>query len=73
VENVGVTDPNTQLLSSNLPGEVCDNIQRAKRMGVFQLTGGAAGFLNMFGNEINNRVLNGGDERNLRTKIDFKG
>ena len=30
------------------PGEVCDNIQRAKGMGVFQLTGGAAGFLNTF-------------------------
>jgi len=30
------------------PGEVCDNIQRAKAMGVFQLTGGAAGFLNTF-------------------------
>lgn len=30
------------------PGEVCDNVQRAKAMGVFQLTGGAAGFLNTF-------------------------
>jgi len=30
------------------PGEVCDNVQRAKGMGVFQLTGGAAGFLNTF-------------------------
>lgn len=30
------------------PGEVLDNIQRAKGMGVFQLTGGAAGFLNTF-------------------------
>jgi len=30
------------------PGEVCDNIQRAKGMGVFQVTGGAAGFLNTF-------------------------
>lgn len=30
------------------PGEVCDNIQRAKAMGVMQLTSGAAGFLNTF-------------------------
>lgn len=30
------------------PGEVCDNIQRAKGMGVFKLTSGAASFVNTF-------------------------
>ena len=30
------------------PGEVCDNVQRAKAMGVFQLTAGTAGFVNTF-------------------------
>jgi hypothetical protein len=30
------------------PGEVCDNIQRAKGMSVFQLTSGAAGIPNTF-------------------------
>lgn len=30
------------------PGEVCDNVQRAKGMGVFKITSGAASFVNTF-------------------------